>query len=71
MVVVYGTKLCGRVDHVPGVFYVATKFAHCWYLPLVPLGSYAVFEESSDEFSGIPINRPWAKLARARLHRRR
>jgi hypothetical protein len=55
MVVVYGTQLYGRVDHVPGVFYVATKFAHCWYLPLIPLGSYAVIDESADEFAGIPI----------------
>jgi hypothetical protein len=39
-----GESLYGKVDQVPGLFHVATKFSHAYYLPIVPQGSYLVDE---------------------------
>jgi hypothetical protein len=44
-----GTRFCGKVDQVPGHFYVATLFAHLWWLPLAPLRSCLVFEDHARE----------------------
>ena len=46
MAVVYGTHLLGKIDAVPGYFYVATKCAHFCLLPLFPMQTYVVFEGS-------------------------
>lgn len=42
MILVTGNRLYGRVDSVPGLFHVATRFFHLWYFPLVPLQSLLV-----------------------------
>jgi hypothetical protein len=42
MVIVWGSRLMGKCDVVPGLFHVQTRFGHLWYLPLVPTGSYLV-----------------------------
>jgi hypothetical protein len=55
MVVVYGTGLYGRVDTVPGAFSVATKFFHIFWVPLLPLGSHIVVDETDDGWQGVPI----------------
>jgi hypothetical protein len=39
MIIVWGSRLYGKVDAVPGLFHVATRFGHIWYLPLIPMGS--------------------------------
>jgi len=44
---VFGTKFFGRIQSVPGLFYVATKFFHLFFVPLIPLGTYFVFEDSA------------------------
>jgi hypothetical protein len=49
MVVIYGTRLLGKVDHVPGLFYVATKFAHINFVPLFPTGSYLVIDDGTGQ----------------------
>ncbi|MCL6502089.1 MAG: hypothetical protein K6T86_05340 [Pirellulales bacterium] len=49
MIVVYGTKLYGKVDRVPGLFYVRTRFFHLQFIPLIPLASYVLVEGSNDE----------------------
>lgn len=38
-----GTRRFGIVDHVPGLFYVATIFYHIYGIPLVPLRSYLFY----------------------------
>ena len=68
--IVWGARLLGKVDCVPGMFHVATMFAHLYYIPLIPMQSYVVFSEptttdslaipflfssESSEFQGIPI----------------
>jgi len=55
MIVVYGTGLYGRVDTVPGAFTVATKFFHIFWVPLLPLGSHIVVDETDDGWQGVPI----------------
>lgn len=41
-IIVYGARLYGRVDSVPGVLHVGTRFLHAFYVPLVPTGSFLV-----------------------------
>ncbi|KAL3933540.1 MAG: hypothetical protein SGBAC_010356 [Bacillariaceae sp.] len=42
--IVFGTRLFGLTDRVPGLFYVATKFFHINFVPLCPLSTYLVIE---------------------------
>jgi hypothetical protein len=76
MIVIYGTNLYGRVDHVGGAYHVATRFAHLYYLPLIPLGSWLIVNEteSDNNFSGWSVGlrlrsvlsgyvRPWGGFA--------
>jgi hypothetical protein len=42
MTFIYGTRRFGKVDHVPGLFYVTTSFVHVWFIPLIPLQSYII-----------------------------
>jgi hypothetical protein len=44
--IVLGSRLFGKVDHVPGHFHVATKFYHLNFIPLIPEGSWVVLEGS-------------------------
>jgi hypothetical protein len=60
MFIIYGQKHYGKVDHVPGLFYVVTEFLHVWYVPLIPVKSQLVVDGSEDGsgFKGlrIPMN---------------
>jgi hypothetical protein len=57
MIVVFGTRMYGKVDQVPGVFYVATRFFHIQFVPLIPVGSFLVIDgsESDDNFQGVSV----------------
>jgi hypothetical protein len=55
MIIIWGSKLYGKTDEVPGLFHVATQFGHLDYLPLIPMGSHLIFEESDDGWRGVPI----------------
>lgn len=54
MLFFYGNRLYGKVDHVPGLFYVVTSFAHFNFLPLFPNDSYLVRDDGKGE-NGIKI----------------
>jgi hypothetical protein len=58
MLIIYGSRLFGKVDVVPGLFHVETRFGHLWYIPLVPIESFIVFNKSGDSWNGvnIPLN---------------
>lgn len=58
MILIWGQRLYGKCERVPGEFYVATKFFHLWYIPLIPLGSWVVIEGSDveDGWSGTPLS---------------
>src|SRR5262245_61154141 len=55
MIFIWGSRLYGRVDEVPGLFHVATRFGHLWYIPLIPMGSTVIFEKSGNSYRGVPI----------------
>jgi hypothetical protein len=44
-VVLVGRRMCGVVDHVPGLFHVVTAFFHINNVPIVPEQSYLVFAD--------------------------
>lgn len=67
MIFFFGSRLFGKVDSVDGLFFVATKFAHIQYLPLIPLGTYLVFETTAEGWRGIPIAFSLKSLAMAWL----
>jgi hypothetical protein len=52
---VFGTRLLGKVDAVPGLGHVATRFFHVNFLPLIPTQSYLVLARTGKSFRGIPI----------------
>jgi hypothetical protein len=51
MLFVHGAKLYGRVDEVPGLFYVATLFSHINFIPLLPRGSFVVIPPADQTVS--------------------
>jgi hypothetical protein len=55
MYIVYGTRLYGKCDHVPGLFYIATIFAHVWYIPLFPTKSFLLLDDGTEEH-GVQIS---------------
>ena len=55
MLIIYGSRLYGKVDVVPGLFHVETKFGHLWYIPLIPVGSYLVLNKTGDGWNGVQI----------------
>jgi len=44
MLLIFGTRTFGKVDRVPGLFYVTTQFFHINFVPILPLHSYIIFE---------------------------
>ena len=44
-VVVFGSTLYGKVESVPGVCHVATRFLHFFFVPLFPTGSWLVVDD--------------------------
>lgn len=69
-VFVYGTSPRGRVEYVPGLFHVATRFFHLWHLPLIPLGSELVGTSRCPEATGrrVPLNGRSVLAAYARAY---
>ena len=55
MVVVWGTRMMGKVDAVPGVGHVATRFFYLQFIPLVPVETYLVFREVGEQVYGVKI----------------
>lgn len=58
--IVYGTRHYGKVDRLgldaKGGPYVATRFAHVYFLPLIPLGSTLVLAESGNGVEGLKLS---------------
>jgi hypothetical protein len=56
MIIVWGSGLYGKCDEIPGgLFHVATKFGHIYYLPLVPTASHIILSKDGDGFRGVDI----------------
>jgi hypothetical protein len=53
--VVFGSRLYGKVDAIPGLGHVATKFGHLNFVPLIPMESWFVVGEQGDGWRGKAI----------------
>src|SRR3954470_7743622 len=45
MVIVYGTRFYGKVK-AAGSSFLGTQFFHIYYVPLIPIGTHLILEES-------------------------
>lgn len=43
--IIYGTRTYGRVDQIQDLGAVETKFFHVFWVPLIPVGSFFVFDD--------------------------
>lgn len=53
MLWLFGYRLFGKVDEVPGVLHVATRFGHFNFLPIAPMQSFIVCETGG---AAVPID---------------
>jgi hypothetical protein len=62
--VTVGSQLYGSVDRIPGLCYTATKFDHVCHLPLLPVGTYVVWEGSEHDkgFQGLRVAWSWKSM---------
>lgn len=56
MIVVWGSRFYGKVDKVPGLFHVATRFGHVYYLPIIPMRSYVILGDDAGRGVKIPLS---------------
>src|SRR5205807_1455815 len=73
MIFVSGKRLCGKVDQVPGLFHVATRFLHIYWIPLCPTQTFLIAKNLrldakglpavADGRAGIRIPRSWKSVA--------
>ncbi|HLW64817.1 MAG TPA: hypothetical protein VKS79_05810 [Gemmataceae bacterium] len=66
MFIMFGTRTYGKVDHLPGLFYVSTSFIHINFVPLCPTESYLVIDDGKQRgmkigMSGKSIFFAWAR----------
>ncbi|RYZ39067.1 MAG: hypothetical protein EOO71_21520 [Myxococcaceae bacterium] len=66
--IIFGTRLYGKVDAIPGLGYVATRFGHLNFVPLLPTEGWLVVSEEGDGWRGqaIPISMKSVLVAWAR-----
>jgi len=55
MIFIYGHRLYGKTDELPGLFHVASRFIHIYYVPLIPVASYVVLDQDGDHFRGVKV----------------
>jgi len=65
VIIVFGTKLYGQADVIDKRCSVATEFFHILWAPVIPLGSFAVFDQGApkrivDSLRGAPADLPAA-----------
>lgn len=53
---VFGTRLYGKVDEVPGMGHVATVFFHINFVPLIPTKTWFVLDQTSEGWNGAPVS---------------
>ena len=53
--IVWGTRMMGKVDAIPGVGHVATRFFYLQYVPLIPIETCLVFREVGEQIHGVQI----------------
>jgi hypothetical protein len=53
--IIYGNRLFGKVDQVPGLGHVATRFFHIDFIPLIPYEGWLVTTASGKSWRGVKI----------------
>jgi hypothetical protein len=43
--IVFGVRLFGKAEIVPGVFFIATRFFHICFIPLIPMQSFVILAD--------------------------
>jgi hypothetical protein len=43
--IIFGVRLFGKAEIVPGVFFIATRFFHICFIPLIPVQSFVIFAD--------------------------
>src|SRR4051812_9412435 len=44
--IIFGVRLFGKAEIVPGVFFIVTRFFHICFIPLLPMQSFVMFDGS-------------------------
>src|SRR5690349_1813187 len=55
MIIFFGTRRYGAVDHLETGARVETMFFHMWFVPLVPTKSYLVVADGGRSFRGVEL----------------
>src|SRR3954451_16881728 len=55
MFFIFGSRLWGKVDEVPGLFHVGTRFGHINFVPLIPMQSYVILSQDGGSVRGVQI----------------
>jgi len=66
MLLIFGSSNYGKTDHLPGLFYVKTKFYHLWWIPLLPVQSILYLDDGT-ETTGAEVGFRWKSVATAWL----
>lgn len=67
MIIIYGTRLLGKVDRNHGQ-YAATRFFHIYWMPIIPVsGTIWVTTEDGGQYGGHGMRLAWKSLAAAYL----
>ena len=56
----------GRAEIVPGVFFIATRFFHICFIPLIPMQSFVIFAEAGGGGVALPALH-WGSISMAWL----
>ena len=66
--IVFGVRLFGKAEIVPGVFFIATRFFHICFIPLIPMQSFVIFEDSEQDGGGAALpGLHWGSISMAWL----
>ena len=65
---VFGIRLFGKAEIVPGVFFIATRFFHICFIPLIPMQSFILSGEPDGEGEVAPLSSlHWGSISMAYL----
>jgi hypothetical protein len=62
--IIFGVRLFGKSEIVPGVFFIVTRFFHVCFIPLFPMQSFVIFDEG--EGAALP-SLHWGSISMAWL----
>jgi hypothetical protein len=55
MIIIWGERLMGKCDTIPGIGHVATRFFHIQFIPFAPVRSFLVFQYGVAPVPAVPI----------------